>query len=165
MSSKSGGAKKKAGDGSRLVADNRRARYDYAIGDTFEAGIELFGTEVKSLRGGQASLNEAYVQVKEGEALLINCFIPEYQQAASMFNHEPRRPRRLLLHKKEIAKLWNATQRQGMTVVPLKLYFNLRGLAKIEVGLGKGKKATDKRETMKERSWQRDKARLMRDRG
>ena len=165
MSSKSGGAKKKASDGSKVIADNRRARYDYAIGETFEAGIELFGTEVKSLRGGQASLNEAYVEVKDGEARIINCFIPEYQQAASMFNHEPRRPRRLLLHKKEIAKLWNATQRQGMTVVPLRLYFNDRGLAKLQIALAQGKKHADKRETMKERSWQRDKARLLRDRG
>jgi len=165
MSAKSGGAKKKAADGRRIVADNRRARHDYLLGETFEAGIELYGSEVKSLRQGQASLAEAYAHVKDGEVHLVNAHIPEYAQASNFFNHEPRRVRKLLLHKREIAKLWNATQRQGMTLVPLQLYFNDRGLAKLSLALAQGKKLADKRETEKERSWQRDKARVMRERG
>lgn len=165
MSSKSGGAKKKAGDGRKIIADNRKARFNYSIGETFEAGIELRGSEVKSLRTGQGSLNEAYAQVSRGgEIMLVNAYIPVYLQA-NQFNHETRRPRKLLLHKNEIEKLAAAVQRQGMTVVPLRMYFNDRGLVKVEIGLAQGKKLSDKRETLKERSWERDKARLMREKG
>lgn len=165
MSSKSGGAKKKAGsDERRLIADNRKARYNYAISETFEAGIELLGSEVKSLRAGGASLNEAYAQARDGEIHLVNAYIAEYAQSGRL-NHAPRRPRRLLLHKREIERLAGAIQRQGMTLVPLKIYFNERGRAKVLLGLGRGKKAQDKRETEKKRSWQREKARLMREKG
>ena len=165
MSSKSGGAKKKAGDGRKIIADNRKARFNYSISETFEAGIELKGSEVKSLRSGQGSLNEAYAQAtKSGEIVLVNAYIPVYLQA-NQFNHETRRPRKLLLHKREIEKLINAMQRQGMTVVPLKMYFNDRNMVKVEIGLAQGKKLADKRETLKERSWARDKARLLREKG
>ncbi|MDO8840135.1 MAG: SsrA-binding protein SmpB [Parvibaculum sp.] len=165
MSSKSGGAKKKAGDGRKIIADNRKARFNYSISETFEAGIELKGSEVKSLRAGQGSLNEAYAQAtKGGEIVLVNAYIPVYLQA-NQFNHETRRPRKLLLHKREIEKLTNAMQRQGMTVVPLKMYFNERNMVKVEIGLAQGKKLADKRETLKERSWERDKARLLREKG
>ncbi|MEQ9145065.1 MAG: SsrA-binding protein SmpB [Parvibaculaceae bacterium] len=165
MSSKSGGAKKRKGqDGKRIIADNRRARYDYTIDEVFEAGIQLRGTEVKALREGKASLGEAYAEVKEGEAILVNAFIPEYLQA-NRFNHEPRRPRKLLLHRREIDKLAAAIQRKGMTLIPLKLYFNDQGLVKVELGLAHGKKLADKRQTERDRSWQRDKARLLRERG
>ncbi|MEQ8283189.1 MAG: SsrA-binding protein SmpB [Parvibaculum sp.] len=165
MSSKSGGAKKKAGDGRKIIADNRKARFNYSISETFEAGIELKGSEVKSLRAGQGSLNEAYAQAtKSGEIVLVNAYIPVYLQA-NQFNHETRRPRKLLLHKREIEKLINAMQRQGMTVVPLKMYFNDRNMVKVEIGLAQGKKLADKRETLKERSWARDKARLLREKG
>jgi SsrA-binding protein len=165
MSSKSGGAKKKADDGRKIIADNRKARFNYSISETFEAGIELKGSEVKSLRLGQGSLNEAYAQAtKSGEIVLVNAYIPVYLQA-NQFNHETRRPRKLLLHKREIEKLTNAMQRQGMTVVPLKMYFNERNMVKVEIGLAQGKKLADKRETLKERSWERDKARLLREKG
>lgn len=165
MSSKSGGAKKRGVvDGKTIVADNRKARYNYSIEDVYEAGIQLRGTEVKALREGKASLNEAYAEVKNGEAFLVNAFIPEYLQA-NRFNHEPRRPRKLLMHRREIDKLAAAIQRQGMTLVPLKIYFNKTGRVKIELGLAQGKKNVDKRQTEKDRSWQRDKARLMRERG
>jgi SsrA-binding protein len=165
MSSKSGGAKKKdAAEGRKIIADNRKARYNYSIVDTFEAGIELKGSEVKSLRGGQGSLNEAYAQAKGGEITLLNCYVPVYAQA-NQFNHETRRPRKLLLHRREIDKLSQAVLRQGMALVPLKMYFNARGRVKVELGLAQGKKMADKRETEKERSWQRDRARVMRDRG
>ena len=165
MSSKSGGAKKKAGDGRKIIADNRKARFNYSISETFEAGIELKGSEVKSLRAGQGGLNEAYAQAtKSGEIVLVNAYIPVYLQA-NQFNHETRRPRKLLLHKREIEKLINAMQRQGMTVVPLKMYFNDRNMVKVEIGLAQGKKLADKRETLKERSWARDKARLLREKG
>jgi len=165
MSSKSGGAKKKAGDGRKIIADNRKARFNYSISETFEAGIELKGSEVKSLRAGQGSHNEAYAQAtKGGEIVLVNAYIPVYLQA-NQFNHETRRPRKLLLHKREIEKLTNAMQRQGMTVVPLKMYFNERNMVKVEIGLAQGKKLADKRETLKERSWERDKARLLREKG
>ncbi|MEX0839374.1 MAG: SsrA-binding protein SmpB [Parvibaculum sp.] len=165
MSSKSGGAKKKAGDGRKIIADNRKARFNYSISETFEAGIELKGSEVKSLRLGQGSLNEAYAQAtKSGEIVLVNAYIPVYLQA-NQFNHETRRPRKLLLHKREIEKLTNAMQRQGMTVVPLRMYFNERNMVKVEIGLAQGKKLADKRETLKERSWERDKARLLREKG
>jgi SsrA-binding protein len=165
MSSKSGGAKKKLGDGRKIIADNRKARFNYTIVDTFEAGIELKGSEVKSLRSGQGSLNEAYAQAtKQGEIMLVNAYIPVYLQA-HQFNHETRRPRKLLLHRREIDKLSQAVQRQGMTLVPLRMYFNEKGRVKVELGLAQGKKLADKRETEKQRSWERDKARLMRERG
>ena len=148
----------------RIVADNRAARYHYTIEDTLEAGIALTGTEVKSLRGGKATIGEAYAGPSGNDLMLFNAYIPEYLEA-NRFNHEPKRPRRLLLHRRQINKLIGATQRQGYTVVPLKIYFNDKGRAKIELGLGKGKQAHDKREAAKERDWQRDRARLLRDRG
>jgi SsrA-binding protein len=148
----------------KVVADNRRARFDYDIGEVFEAGIALSGTEVKSLRSGKATIAESYAAAKSGEMWLYNAFIPEYLQA-NRFNHETRRPRKLLLHKRQIAKLAHAVERDGMTVVPLKFYFNEQGRAKVEIALAKGRKTHDKREAVKERDWTRDKARLMRDRG
>ncbi|PVE24393.1 SsrA-binding protein [Microvirga sp. KLBC 81] len=148
----------------RVVADNRKARFNYEIVDTYEAGIALTGTEVKSLRTGKATIGEAYAGPSGEEFFLFNAYIPEYIQA-NRFNHETRRPRRLLLHKNQINKLIGATQREGFTVIPLKIYFNERGRAKVELGLGRGKKLHDKRETEKERSWNREKARLMREKG
>ena len=148
----------------RIVADNRAARYHYTIEDTLEAGIALTGTEVKSLRGGKATIGEAYAGPSGSDLMLFNAYIPEYLEA-NRFNHDTKRPRRLLLHRRQINKLIGATQRQGYTVVPLKIYFNDKGRAKVELGLGKGKQAHDKREAAKERDWQRDRARLMRDRG
>ncbi|MGO4571576.1 SsrA-binding protein SmpB [Microvirga sp. 2TAF3] len=148
----------------RVVADNRKARFNYEILDTYEAGIALTGTEVKSLRQGKATIGEAYAGPSGEEFFLFNAYIPEYLQA-NRFNHETRRPRRLLLHKRQINKLLGATQREGFTVIPLKVYFNERGRAKVELGLGRGKKLHDKRETEKERTWNREKARLMRDKG
>ncbi|MEH3145829.1 MAG: SsrA-binding protein SmpB [Methylobacterium frigidaeris] len=148
----------------RIVADNRKARFNYEITDTVEAGIALTGTEVKSLRGGKATIGEAYAGPSGEEFFLFNAYIPEYLEA-NRFNHETKRPRRLLLHKRQIQKFIGATQREGYTVIPLKIYFNDRGRAKVELGLGRGKKLHDKRETAKERDWQRDKARLMRDKG
>ncbi|MBN4051855.1 SsrA-binding protein SmpB [Parvibaculum lavamentivorans] len=165
MSSKSGGAKKRGViDGKKVIADNRKARYDYTIDEVFEAGIVLRGTEVKALRDGKASLGEAYAEVKNAEAFLVNAFIPEYLQA-NRFNHTPRRPRKLLLHRREIDKLAASIQRKGMTLIPLKLYFDDVGRVKVELGLAHGKKQADKRQTDKDRSWQRDKARLMREKG
>ncbi|MGE0231877.1 MAG: SsrA-binding protein SmpB [Flavobacteriaceae bacterium] len=155
---------KKKDEPRRLVADNRRARFDYEITDTLEAGIELVGTEVKSLREGKATISESYAGEKGGELWLYNAYIPEYLQA-NRFNHETRRPRKLLVHRREIAKLAAATQREGMTLVPLKLYFNDRGRAKLELAVARGKKLHDKRETEKKRDWGREKARLLRDRG
>jgi len=151
--------------GRRVVAENRRARYDYAIQDTWEAGIELKGTEVKALRKGQANIAESYASAEEGGVWLINAYIPELQSAGTFFQHEPRRKRRLLLHKREIHKLTIAVDRQGMTVVPLELYFNERGKAKLKLALAQGKKLHDKRETEAKRDWQRQKARLMREKG
>ncbi|MEG9528933.1 MAG: SsrA-binding protein SmpB, partial [Hyphomicrobiales bacterium] len=148
----------------RIVADNRAARYHYTIEDTLEAGIALTGTEVKSLRGGKATIGEAYAGPSGNDLMLFNAYIPEYLEA-NRFNHDTKRPRRLLLHRRQINKLIGATQRQGYTVVPLKIYFNDKGRAKVELGLGKGKQAHDKREAVKERDWQRDRARLLRDRG
>lgn len=145
------------------VAENRRARFDYHIEDKFEAGIALTGTEVKSLRHGQAMIAESHVAMKDGNLTLLNAHIPEYQQASAHLQHEPRRPRPLLLKKKEIDKLMGATTREGYTIVPLKLYFNSRGLAKLEVALAKGKQLHDKRETEKKRDWDRQKAKIMRD--
>jgi SsrA-binding protein len=148
----------------KVVADNRKARFHYEIGDIYEAGLALTGTEVKSLRQGKATIAESYAAEQDGELWLYNAFIPEYLQA-NRFNHETRRPRRLLLHKRQIDKLIGATQREGFTVIPLKIYFNERGRAKVELGLGRGKKLHDKRETEKKRSWDRERARLMRDKG
>jgi len=148
----------------RVVADNRKARFNYEILDTYEAGIALTGTEVKSLRQGKATIGEAYAGPSGNEMFLFNAYIPEYLQA-NRFNHETRRPRRLLLHKREINKLLGATQREGFTVIPLKIYFNDRGRAKVELGLGRGKKLHAKRETEKARDWDRERARLMREKG
>lgn len=165
MSSKSGGAKAaRKEEGLKVIADNRRARYDYEILDTFEAGIELKGSEVKSLRGGRTNLGESYATMKAGELFLMNSNIPEYREA-NRFNHEPKRPRKLLLHGKEISKLANGVQRDGLTIVPLKMFFNKRGRVKVDIALAKGKKLHDKRESIKEKSWDREKARLLRDKG
>jgi SsrA-binding protein len=150
--------------GDRYAAQNRRARHDYLIEDTLEAGLVLQGSEVKVLRTGQASIAEAYADAQAGELFLVNANIPEYK-AANRFGHEPRRPRKLLLHRKEVNKLLGAIRREGVTIVPLSIYFNERGRAKVELGLAKGKKMADKRQADKDRSWQRDKARIMRSRG
>ena len=144
------------------VAENRRARYDYEILETLEAGIMLTGTEVKSLRTGKAQITESYASPERGELWLINANIPEYLQA-NRFNHEEKRPRKLLVSKKELAKLTEGVERAGNTIVPLKLYFNDRGFAKLLIGLAKGKKSFDKRETEKNRDWNREKSRIMKD--
>jgi SsrA-binding protein len=146
----------------KVVADNRKARFNYEIGEVVEAGIALTGTEVKSLRTGRATIAEAYADAKNGEIWLINANIPEYLQSASFFNHAPKRPRKLLLHKRQIHKLAIAVEREGMTLVPLRLFFNEKGRAKIDIALGRGKKLHDKRETEKKRSWDREKGRLLR---
>lgn len=146
----------------RPVAQNRKALHNYFIDDRVEAGIVLSGTEVKSLRQGRASITEAYAGESAGELFLFNAHIPEYT-AGNRFNHEPTRPRKLLLHKREISRLLGATRREGMTLVPLSLYFNPKGRAKVELGLARGKKLHDKRATTKERDWQREKARLLRE--
>jgi SsrA-binding protein len=148
----------------RIAAENRRARHDYSILDTLEAGIVLVGTEVKALRAGRANLAEAYAGQKDGELFLFNAYIPEYQ-AKTAFTHETRRPRKLLVHKKEARKLLGAITREGMTLVPLSIFFNDRGLAKVSLGLAKGRKLHDKRAAEKERDWSREKARVLRDRG
>jgi SsrA-binding protein len=145
---------------SGLIAENRRAKFDYFLEDPIEAGIMLLGTEVKSLRNGRANIAESYAAVEGNEIVLINADIPPYS-GGNRFNHEPRRHRKLLLHRKQIGKLVGAVQREGRTIIPLKLYWNEKGLAKLEIGLAKGKKLHDKRETSAERDWQRDKARLM----
>jgi SsrA-binding protein len=152
-------------DGRKRIAENRKARYEYAIGDTFEAGIQLVGTEVKSMRTGQVNIAESYASVENNGIFLINAYIPEYKGAGHFFQHEPKRPRRLLLHKREIAKLAIAVERQGMTMVPLELYFNPRGRAKLRLALAQGKKLHDKRADVAKRDWNRQKARLMRDKG
>ncbi|MCQ3942726.1 MAG: SsrA-binding protein [Alphaproteobacteria bacterium] len=148
----------------KIVADNRKARFNYAIGEVFEAGIALTGSEVKSLRSGRATIGESYADARDGEIWLINSNIPEYVQAGR-FNHAPKRPRKLLLHKRQINKLIGAVEREGMTLVPLRLYFNERGRAKVEIALARGKKLHDKRETEKKRSWTRGRGRLMREKG
>lgn len=149
----------------KIAADNRKARYNYEIGEVFEAGVMLTGTEVKSLRTGKATIAESYVSVdRNGEVWLINANIPEYLQG-NRFNHEPKRPRKLLLNEREIVKMSQAIEREGMTLIPLKLYFNEKGRAKLEVSIARGKKLHDKRETIKERSWDRERARLMREKG
>lgn len=148
----------------KIAADNRKARFHYEILDTFEAGIVLTGTEVKSLRDGKATIGESYAEIDDGELFLVNAYIPEYLQA-NRFNHEPKRPRKLLLQRKQVAKLSIAIEREGMTIVPLKVYFNERGRAKVEIALAKGKKLHDKREASKERDWKREQGRLLRDKG
>ncbi len=147
------------------VAQNRRARYDYFIDEKIEAGIVLQGTEVKSLRQGQASLSESWAGPRDGELWLNNCYIPEYDNSAQFNNHEARRPRKLLLHKREMLRLIGASNRQGVTIVPMSIYFNDRGIAKVMLGLARGKRQVDKRQTSKERDWKRQKARLMRESG
>jgi SsrA-binding protein len=157
-------AKGKEAPASRVAAVNRRARFNYEIGQTFEAGVALTGTEVKSLREGRSNIADSFAGEKNGELWLFNAYIPEYLQA-NRFNHETRRPRKLLLHKREVNKLIGAVQREGMTVVPLKVYFNDRGRAKVEIALARGKKLHDKRETEKKRDWSRERGRLLRDKG
>ena len=148
----------------RVIADNRKARFNYEIGEVFEAGIALTGSEVKSLRQGKASIGESYADARAGEIWLVNANIPEYLQAGR-FKHLPKRPRRLLLHRRQINKLSGAVEREGMTLVPLKLYFNEKGRAKIELALARGKKLYDKRQTEKKRSWERERGRLLRAKG
>ncbi|MCP9307376.1 SsrA-binding protein SmpB [Zymomonas mobilis] len=149
---------------SKILAENRRARYEYAFEDFYEAGLALTGTEVKSLRFGQGSIAESYAEVKNGEITLINANIPEFSHG-NRFNHEPKRPRKLLLHEREIRKMQTAVSREGMTVIPVSLYFNNKGKAKLELAIARGKKTHDKRATIKERDWKRDQARLLRDKG
>jgi len=156
-------AKKQDSSQSKLIAENRRARYDYQIEDTFEAGIMLVGTEVKALREGRANIAESYAAIEGEELYLINANIPIYAPA-SQFNHLPTRPRKLLLKKREINRLMGDTQRKGRTIVPLKIYFTHKGLVKLLLGVGIGKKSIDKRETEKKRDWNKQKARLMRER-
>jgi SsrA-binding protein len=150
--------------GRKLVASNKKARHEYHIEDTVEAGLVLTGTEVKSLRQGQANIQESYASLEGGEIWLINSYLPEYLQA-NRFNHEPRRRRKLLLNKREMAKLGQSVEREGMTMVPLKIYFNDQGRAKLLLAVAKGKKLHDKRETEKNRDWAREKGRLLKERG
>ena len=165
MSSKSGGTKSsRKEDGIKVVADNRRARFDYEIIDTYEAGIELRGSEVKSLREGKANIAESYAAVNDGELFLVNAYIPEYREA-NRFNHETKRPRKLLLHAREIDKLSGGVLREGLTIVPLRVYMNARGRAKVGIALARGRKLHDKRDAIKDRNWNREKARLLRERG
>lgn len=156
-------AKVKDNPNYKVVAENRRARYDYAIEDDVECGIQLMGSEVKSLRTGQSNIAESYATVEDGELWLVNSYIAPYRQA--MFGHEDRRRRKLLVSRKQLSNMWNATQRKGMTLVPLVMYFNHRGMAKVKIGIAKGKSAPDKRETQAKRDWSRQKARLMKDHG
>lgn len=155
---------KKPDDGRKLVAENRRARFDYLIEETLETGVQLLGTEVKSLRSGRANIAESYASTERGELWLINANIPIYAPA-SQFNHEPTRPRKLLVRSRELSKLRSAVEREGRTLVPLELYFNARGIAKLKLALARGKKAHDKRAATKDRDWKRDQARLLRDKG
>ena len=148
----------------KVVSDNRRARYNYEIGDVYEAGLVLTGTEVKSLRSGKATIAESYASAEKGEIFLINATIPEYGHG-NRFNHEPKRPRKILLKAREIARLTQGIEREGMTLVPLKVYFNEKGRAKLTLAIARGKKLHDKRATEKERDWNREKSRLMRDKG
>ena len=148
----------------KTVAENRKARHNYHIEDDLEVGIMLEGSEVKSLREGKAQIAESYANVEDGELWLINSYIPAYAQAKT-FGHDERRRRKLLAHRREVARLWQNIGRQGMTLVPLRMYFNEKGVAKLQLGLAKGKNMSDKRQTEKKRDWQRDKARLLRDRG
>ena len=157
-------AKQKTDPNYKVIAENRRARFDYAIEDDIECGLILEGSEVKSLRANSANIAESYAAVEDGELWLVNSYIAPYEQAKT-FGHEERRRRKLLVSRKELANLWNATQRKGMTLVPLVLYFNHRGLAKIKLGIAKGKKVHDKRETQAKRDWSRQKQRLLKDHG
>jgi SsrA-binding protein len=157
-------ADKKDKPAQRAAAVNRRARFNYEIGQTYEAGIALTGTEVKSLRDGKSSIADSFAGEKGGELWLYNAYIPEYLQA-NRFNHQPRRARKLLLHRREMNRLIGAVEREGMTIVPLKIFFNDRGRAKVEIALAKGKKLHDKRETSKKRDWDREKGRLLREKG
>ena len=159
MSSKSGG-RKKTQTGNLTIADNRKATFQYEIEDTFEAGIVLTGSEIKSIRQNKVNIKESYASAENGEIFLINCNIPRYQNSIDT-NYNPRRNRKLLLNKKEINKLFAATQKKGMTIVPTKLYFNKKGLAKLAIGIGKGRKIHDKREVKKTRDWERQKSRLL----
>ena len=145
---------------SKLIAENRRARFDFAIEDDIEAGIMLLGSEVKSMRQGGSNIAESYASVEDGELWLINSYVAPYLQAKT-WGHEERRKRKLLVSRKELARLWNATAREGMTIVPLKMYFNERGMVKLKIGIAKGKKNADKRETSAKRDWDRQKARLL----
>ncbi|OWU86285.1 SsrA-binding protein [Oceanicola sp. 22II-s10i] len=154
-------AKKDDNPNYKVIAENRRARYDYAIEEDLECGIILTGSEVKSLRTGQSNVAESYAEVKEGELWLVNSYIAPYEQA--MFGHEERRRRKLLVSKRELARLWNETQRKGMTLVPLVMYFNHRGIVKLKIGIAKGKKNVDKRETQAKRDWNRQKQRLLKE--
>lgn len=147
----------------KFAAQNRRARFDFFIDETLEAGIMLTGSEVKSLRGGRASVNESYAGLKGGELFLFNAYIPEYLQAGRIDQHEPKRPRKLLVRRRELDKLAAGIKQKGVTLIPMSVYFNDRGMAKVEIGVATGKKKHDKRATEKDRDWQRDKARLMRD--
>ena len=155
-------AKQKTDPNYKVIAENRRARFDYAIEEDIECGIVLEGSEVKSLRAGGSNIAESYATVNEGELWLVNSYIAPYEQAKS-FRHEERRRRKLLVSRKQMANLWNATQRKGMTLVPLVLYFNHKGLAKLKIGIAKGKKTHDKRETQAKRDWSRQKQRLLKD--
>ena len=154
----------KRDDGTTLIAENRKARHEYFITDSWEAGIALLGSEVKSLRVGQTNIAESYASFEDGGLWVINSYVAEYKGAA-LFQHDPRRKRRLLLHTSEIAKLKLAIERKGMTIVPLEMYFNAKGRAKIKIGLAEGKKLHDKRESDKKRDWDREKSRIMRDKG
>jgi len=145
------------------IAHNRRAKFDYELLDHYEAGLVLHGTEVKSLRLGQASINEAYVKEKDNEIFLLNANIQEYTQAGRYFQHQPARPRKLLLNRREINKLIGAVQKEGLTIVPVKLFFDAKGMAKIDIALARGKKQFDKRQTEKQRDWDRQKSRLLKD--
>jgi len=156
--------KKKDSSNGKLIADNRKARHNYEFQDTLEAGLMLTGTEVKSLRNGKANIAESYATEEQGEIWLINSYIPEYLEG-NRNNHNPRRRRKLLLHRKEMAKLIGGVQRDGMTIVPNRLYFNDRGIAKLQIALAKGRQAHDKRQVSKKRDWEREKSRLMREKG
>ena len=149
----------------KMIADNRKARFNYEIGETFEAGIALTGSEVKSLRSGRASIGESYADTGNGDLWLVNANIPEYLQAGPFNNHAPKRPRRLLLHRRQINRLAAGVEREGFTIVPLKLYFDEKGRAKLEIALARGKKLHDKRDTEKRRDWDRERGRLLRARG
>jgi SsrA-binding protein len=149
----------------KLVAENRKARHEFFLTDTWEAGIMLTGTEVKSLRKGQSNIAESYASFEDDGLYLINSYIPEYNKAGRFFQHEPRRKRRLLLHKAEMAKIFQAVDRKGMTIVPVEMYFNAKGIAKLKLALAEGKKLTDKRQDAAKRDWQRQKARIMREKG
>ena len=164
MTGKNKSQGKKKDPNNKTVAQNRKARFDYFIEEVLEAGIILTGTEVKSLRSGQASIAESYADVKGSEVFLVNVYIPEYNKAHVKLQHEVRRARKLLLHKNQMNKLIGAVQRKGTTLVPLSIYFNHRGIAKVELGVATGKKQHDKREAAKDRDWQREKSRIMHER-